>query len=340
MTAALQEQGEISRLHRTQARSINQPEWIEEAIEYFYSLCVDVNQLRAFDQIVKTGSFVRAAEELGVAQATISARIKTLEDELGGPLFTRGRQVKLTEQGRAFLNAARRALTILETGKTAFQSSTPSPLRVAVTESLGTAFLGDVVGHFLHVQPGNPLFAQSTTCTQVMQMLQDRLVQFGLIPWPYQGAPPELTVLHLFREPVVAVTSPGHPLAGRARLTLQDLKNEAQPWLSSWLDAPADRLLHLFGMDHTSTLNVPTGVARHLLLSGVGAALLNVSAVATELRTGELTALTLEGEVPSTRDFALVHAGDDRIHAPAGLAFTQGVEVTAAKLGIQKVLSA
>lgn len=300
---------------------------------------MDVNQLRAFDQIVRTGSFVRAAEELNVAQATISARIKALEDELGGPLFTRGRQVKLTGQGREFLESARRALTILERGKTAFQSTRPAPLRVAFTESLGADFLGGVTGHFIQAQPGTPLFAQSTTCTQVMQMLQDRLIQFGVIPWPYDGAPPELKVLRLYREPVVAVASPGHPLAGRSGLTLQHLRDEAQPWLFSWLDAPADHLLQLTGLHHTSTLNVPAGVAKHLLLSGVGAALLNLSVVASELKQGRLTTLELQGEVPSTRDFALVHAGDQRINTLEGQAITEGVEVTAARIGIQNVLS-
>lgn len=320
-------------------RCIDQREAIEVCIEDFYSSAVDLNQLQAFDQIVKTGSFVKAADELNLAQATISARIRNLEDELGGALFIRGRQVKLTERGKDFLDAARRALVILEGGKELFQSRKSMPLRVAATESLGAEYLSGTIRHFAQALPGRPLFAQSTTCTQVMRMLQDRIIQFGLIPWPYEGAPPELQVLRLYREPVVAVTFPGHPLAGRSPLTLQDLREEARPWLSSWLDAPADRLLQLFGLDHTSDLNVPAGAARYLMLSGLGAALLNYSAVARDLEQGHLVALELHGETPSTRDFALVHAGDRRINSLEGQAFVEATQATAAQLGIQQVLA-
>ena len=300
---------------------------------------MDLHQLQAFDQIVKTGSFVKAAEELGLAQATVSARIRNLEDELGGALFIRGRQVKLTERGKDFLDAARRALAILEGGKELFQANRPRPLRLAATESLGAEFLSGTIRHFTQAQPEQRLFAQSTTCTQVMRMLQDRIIQFGLIPWPYEGAPPELRVLRLFREPVLAVTFPEHPLAERSSLTLQDLKDEGRPWLSSWLDDPADRLLQLFGMDHTSHLNVPAGAAKHLMLSGVGVALLNLSAVTRELAQGQLVALKLEGKMPVTRDFALVHADDPRINSHEGHEFVAAVEKAATELGIEQTMS-
>ncbi len=49
---------------------------------------VDRDQLLAFERIVRVGSFSRAAGELGIAQGTISARIRVLEQEVGGELFS------------------------------------------------------------------------------------------------------------------------------------------------------------------------------------------------------------------------------------------------------------
>ena len=55
---------------------------------------MDVSQLRYFLAVVRTGSFVRAAEEEGVAQPSLSQGIKKLETDLGVALFHRlGRSV-------------------------------------------------------------------------------------------------------------------------------------------------------------------------------------------------------------------------------------------------------
>ena len=52
---------------------------------------MDVDRARTFLEIVSSGSFLRAAERLNVTQTTVSARIRTLEEELGRPLFIRSK---------------------------------------------------------------------------------------------------------------------------------------------------------------------------------------------------------------------------------------------------------
>ena len=62
---------------------------------------MDVELARTFLAIVGTRSFVRAADQLNVSQTTVSARIRTLEDELGRQLFVRNRNgAHLTPAGR------------------------------------------------------------------------------------------------------------------------------------------------------------------------------------------------------------------------------------------------
>lgn len=63
--------------------------------------------LRTFLAINETGSLVRASERLNVTQSTITARLKTLEAELGQPLFTRSKSgAHLTAAGARFLRYA------------------------------------------------------------------------------------------------------------------------------------------------------------------------------------------------------------------------------------------
>ncbi len=68
---------------------------------------MDIELARTFLEIVSTGSFIRASERLNVAQTTVSARIRLLEEQLGQSLFTRTKSgAALTPAGEQFLRFA------------------------------------------------------------------------------------------------------------------------------------------------------------------------------------------------------------------------------------------
>ena len=68
---------------------------------------MDIELARTFLEIVSTGSFIRASERLNVAQTTVSARIRLLEQQLGRPLFVRKKSgASLTPAGEQFLRHA------------------------------------------------------------------------------------------------------------------------------------------------------------------------------------------------------------------------------------------
>jgi LysR family transcriptional regulator, flagellar master operon regulator len=68
---------------------------------------MDTELARTFLEIVSTGSFIRASERLNVGQTTVSARIRTLEQQLGRPLFVRNKGgASLTPAGEQFLRYA------------------------------------------------------------------------------------------------------------------------------------------------------------------------------------------------------------------------------------------
>src|SRR4051812_37397184 len=70
-----------------------------------------LTQLTYFLAAVEHGSFSAAANELLLAQPSLSEQIRRLEAELGVPLFVRaGRGVELTEAGRLFQPHAERTL--------------------------------------------------------------------------------------------------------------------------------------------------------------------------------------------------------------------------------------
>lgn len=68
---------------------------------------MDIQLAKTFLEIVATRSFARAAERLNVAQTTVSARVRTLEDLLGRQLFVRNKGgVSLTPAGEQLLRYA------------------------------------------------------------------------------------------------------------------------------------------------------------------------------------------------------------------------------------------
>jgi DNA-binding transcriptional LysR family regulator len=76
---------------------------------------VEVHQLAYFESVSRHLHFTRAAEELNVAQPSVSQQIRKLENELGTPLFHRmKRNVALTEAGTLFLRHTRAILQQLE----------------------------------------------------------------------------------------------------------------------------------------------------------------------------------------------------------------------------------
>src|SRR3954465_11016466 len=65
---------------------------------------MDIELARTFLEIVSTGSFIKAADRLHVAQTTVSARVRLLEQQLGRPLFVRNKAgAGLTPAGAQFL---------------------------------------------------------------------------------------------------------------------------------------------------------------------------------------------------------------------------------------------
>lgn len=72
---------------------------------------MNLEQLRGFVEIARLGHFTRAAEQLHIAQPSLSRQISTLEQELGAELFHRARgNITLTPAGEALLPRARRML--------------------------------------------------------------------------------------------------------------------------------------------------------------------------------------------------------------------------------------
>ncbi len=188
---------------------------------------MEIHQLRYFCAIVRAGSFTRAAEQLGIAQPSLSQQIKRLEKDLGTTLFERlGRSVRLTSSGEGLHQMA---LGILQQvaeaeSRIAALNEGYDSLRVGVIPTIMPYFIARKIGDFLRRYPrANPQFREETT-SQLVEALQAGEIDLAVVSLPVPKA--DIVCSELFREELLLVVPRKHRLSGHSLVNLQDLRNE------------------------------------------------------------------------------------------------------------------
>ena len=111
---------------------------------------LSANKLKAFHLAGMTGSFKHAAHLLSITPSAVSARVRSLERDLGIRLFTRGiRKLALTEAGLEYIREVEALFANLEIAtrelRARFAPAVPSrsqPLPAATRVSADARFLG------------------------------------------------------------------------------------------------------------------------------------------------------------------------------------------------------
>ena len=102
---------------------------------------MDLRQLRHFVAVAEEEHFSRAARRANIVQSALSTSIRTLEEELGTQLFARTtRQVRLTDDGRAYYQQCRQALNQLAEAERELSGQQQRPagtLRISLPTPLG-----------------------------------------------------------------------------------------------------------------------------------------------------------------------------------------------------------
>src|SRR6266851_3917952 len=118
---------------------------------------MEIHQLAYFESVSRHLHFTRAAEELNVAQPSVSQQIRKLETELGAPLFHRmKRHVTLTEAGKTFLPHVRVVLQRLDEARLEVQELSglrKGTLAVGAPPSVGAHLLPRALAAFSRRHP-------------------------------------------------------------------------------------------------------------------------------------------------------------------------------------------
>ena len=189
---------------------------------------MELRQLEHFVAMAEDGHFTCAANRCHIGQSALSTSIRSLERELGSPLFLRTtRKVELTEAGRVLLEEARRTLAAATSAREsvlAVVGLLRSTLRVGGIPTPGLLDQAALLASFRALHPGVDIrYVRDTSMALVPEVEASRLdVAFVSLP---RRLPEAVMAVPLDTHVDVRVpTRP--PLAGRPRVALKSLVAE------------------------------------------------------------------------------------------------------------------
>lgn len=179
--------------------------------------------IECFLAVCRQKTISRAAEVLFITQSSLSTRLKTLEQELGGALFNRqrgSREMTLTPAGKAFYDLALQYEDITRKMLQVCRSQQRS-LRVSSLNSLGTYLLPEVYDLFMQTFPKVELQIQDMELESASRSLLAGTTDIAFISG--KTGDEHLAQIPVFRESMVLICSQGVALSGPA--SLRELKS-------------------------------------------------------------------------------------------------------------------
>lgn len=240
---------------------------------------MDTENLRSFLEVAAHGSFTVAANKLNLAQSTVSARIRGLEEQLGRRLFARESDgISLTQAGKQFLP---HALSITRTWEQARQDiAVPEGyehlLRLTAPSYLWDPIVTPWIQWMRARRPNVALRLEGSFPDATIEQLAEGLLDISIVylPRPYPGITYE-------------------PLA-TDQIVLVQHTQQAEPWMDNYILVdwgPEFRIEHDRAFTAMAKPAISTGTVfgavRYVLIQKA-AAYLPLSAVEAYIRSGEL----------------------------------------------------
>ena len=270
-----------------------------------------IRQLQIFSVAASHLSFARAAEQLHLTHAAISLQIKQLEEVSGTLLFDRiGKRVFLTDAGEILLDHARQILQSLKDADAslmALKGLKGGRVTIAVT-STAEYFAPGLLAEFRKAQTDVRVRLLVHNREEVAQLLSSNEVDLAIM-----GRPPadmDAEAVSFAPHPFVIVASAGHPLAGRARLSVKDVAAETMivRESGSGTRSAMEEFFHEHAVVPHIDMEMGSNEAiKQAVVAGLGISFISQHTLGLELSAGRLVVLKVQGTPVMRRWFLVRH---------------------------------
>jgi DNA-binding transcriptional LysR family regulator len=256
-------------------------------------------QLSVFEAVARLGSYTRAAEELHMAQPTVSVQIKKLTETAGVPLLEQiGKRVHVTESGRALLETCVeifQALTKIEDRFASIRALDSGRLRLAVSTT-GSYFASRMLAAFGQAHPGIDVALQIHQRQTLLARIADNADDLYIFATPPRDG--ELVIQQIMPNPMVVFARADHPLATQRRITFERLAQE--PFLirepGSGTRAAALDIFAQHGLRPKLRMELSSNEAiKQAILAGLGISILSRYTLGVDSEQKQLVTLDVEG---------------------------------------------
>jgi LysR family transcriptional regulator, hydrogen peroxide-inducible genes activator len=269
---------------------------------------LSIRQLQYAVAVADTLGFHRAAARCRVSQPTLSSQVQKLEEVLGVRLFERDRRhVLVTSAGEAVVEHARKVLVELDdlvVAATRTADVFASTLRVGVIPTVAPYLLPWITPAVGARWPRLRLSLVEAKTEELLANLRDGSLDAGILA--RVDGTDDLDDHVIVEDPFVAAMSPGHPLARKRRIALDDLEEETVLLLEDGhcLRTQALALCERAGAMETDLRATSLATLVQMVSSGAGITLLPAIALDVENRRAQLAIRPLLGP-PQGRTIAL-----------------------------------
>lgn len=174
-----------------------------------------LEQLRVFVAVADREHLTRAAMALNLSPSAVSTAIRTLEDRYGVALFNRvGRQIELSEGGRAFLPEARAALAAAAAAERALREAADlrrGSLAIEASQTVAAYWLPPVLMRFRAAYPGIALSLDIGNTATVSRAVREGEAELGFVEGEIDE--PALGTRLVAADRLALLASPDHPWA-------------------------------------------------------------------------------------------------------------------------------
>ena len=288
---------------------------------------IDLKALRCFWAMGRHLSLTRAGIELGISEAAVSQRVKSLEVYLGVKLYeARGGRVQLTDAGTEALDRATALFDQAEALRSELAAeSTTTHLSIAAAEPVLRYVLPDLIEQFIEARPQTELRLLSRHAWECLELVRSNEVDLAMIS---ERELPEALVFHPFRAyPACIILMTGHPLLARGTPTVQALLNAdtiaRYPLVSTEEDDPADQRLQQTLREYNLPYNVRLHVGnldtvKHYVARGLGVAVVPTVCITDDDR-GKIEAIDIPEKFGAQTMFGVILRRDKHHTGALGL---------------------
>jgi DNA-binding transcriptional LysR family regulator len=184
-------------------------------------------RIRVFRAVAHHLNFSRAAEELLLTQPAVTQQVKTLEDELGVPLFDRsGGRITLTAGGKVFLPLADQMKEISDQAFAAVAETSgeqAGELAVGASQTIAQYLLPNFIAGFIKAHPRIRIVARSGNTEAMLDALVAHQIHLALIEGPDRRK--DLNIEPFFQDHMMLVVPTNHEWADQ-EVDIEALKQQ------------------------------------------------------------------------------------------------------------------